>query len=674
MKQPSRPTPRRAPAIPLVAYNPYFSIWSFTDRLTDSATRHWTGAPHSLTSLVRIDGRSFRLMGGEPAATQALPQTELSVLPTRTLYRFEGEGIRLTLTFMTPLLPQDLELYARPVTYLTWEVEAIDGRRHAVQIYFDATGELVVDKPNQRVQAGLESVPGLAVARMGSTDQEILGKKGDDVRIDWGYLYLAAPEGAAVGFALAESARAAFIEGGGLPRGANAELPRRVSDAWPVLAAGFDLGEVAASPVARHLLLAYDEIYSIEYLNTRLPPYWRRGGATVAELLASADRDYAALGRRLAAFDERLIESLKRRGGSAFAELATLSYRQSLAAQTLAAGPQGQPYYFPKENFSNGCLGTVDVIYPEAPLLLLLKPALLAATLEPVFDYAQSGRWRFPFAPHDLGTYPIANGQVYGGGESTEVDQMPVEESGDLIILAAALAQAEGNPGFASRYWPLLEKWAVYLRDAGLDPANQLSTDDFAGHLAHNANLSLKAILALGAFARLAEAVGKRESAAEYQGIARDFAKRWLAMADDGDHTRLAFDVPGTWSQKYNLVWDRILELNLFPASLRRQEVAYYLAHMNRYGVPLDSRRSYTKLDWEIWIATLADTPEEFQRLVEPLLTWAKETESRVPLTDWYDTKSGKMEGFQARSVVGGIYLPMLSDPEVWREWRNSSL
>ena len=676
MKNTSPSAPRtRPPAVPLVTHNPYFSLWSFTDSLTDSPTRHWTGTVQPLTCLVRVDGNTFRIMGSEPATTPALPQTGLSILPTRTIYRFQGAGIRLTLTFLTPLLPQDLDLYARPVSYLAWEVEAADGGRHAAQLYFDCTGELVVNKGRQPVTAEIESVPSLVVARMGTTTQEILAKKGDDLRIDWGHLYLAAPEGDAprVGVALADAARRAFIAKATIPQGVEAQLPRPASDGSPVIAVGFDLGEISSLPVTRHILLAYDEIYSIEYLHARLRPYWRRAGASVAELLAAAERDFADLTSRLAAFDQRLMESLTQTGGAAYAELAALAYRQSLAAQTLVAGPNGQPYYFPKENLSNGCLGTVDVIYPEAPLLLMLNPALLKATLEPVFDYAQSGRWHFPFAPHDLGTYPIANGQVYGGGESSEVDQMPVEESGDMIILVAALAKADGNAEFASRYWPLLHQWAEYLRDAGLDPANQLSTDDFAGHLAHNANLSLKAILALAAFARLANILGKESLAAEYDGIARDFAQRWVTMADNGDRTRLAFDAPGSWSQKYNLVWDKILGLDLFPASLAQSEVAYYLSHMNRYGVPLDSRRTYTKLDWEIWIATLAATKKDFESLVAPLLVWANETESRVPLTDWNDTVSGKQVGFQARSVVGGIYIKMLADSAAWNEWLRAA-
>src|SRR5260370_11305908 len=158
----------------------------------------------------------------------------------------------------------------------------------------------------------------------------------------------------------------------------------------------------------------------------------------------------------------------------------------------------GKPLLFSKENFSNGCIDTVDVTYPSAPFFLLLKPQLLEAQLRPVMEYANLSRWRWSFAPHDLGTYPLANGQVYGGGERSDENQMPVEESGNMLILLAALARAEGEADFAAEYWPLLSKWAEYLRNKGQDRENQISTEYFAAHLAHHTKLSTNAIHPLG--------------------------------------------------------------------------------------------------------------------------------------------------------------------------------
>ena len=117
--------------MPLVACDPYFSIWSPGDKLTDADTTHWTGKPHRLTSLVRIDGKAYRVMGDEPGQRAgAARRTSLEVLPTRTIYTFEGAGVALTLTFMTPALPEDIDILSRPVTYLTYELQ-VDRRQDA---------------------------------------------------------------------------------------------------------------------------------------------------------------------------------------------------------------------------------------------------------------------------------------------------------------------------------------------------------------------------------------------------------------------------------------------------------------------------------------------------------------------------------------------------------------
>ena len=663
--------PLRPPAVPLVACDPYFSVWSPADRLTHESTRHWTGTRQALASVIRVDGNVYRLMGAEARDAQALPQVALQVLPTRTIYDFEGAGVHVTLTFMTPMLPHDLDLMSWPVTYLTWDVRAVDRKQHAVSFYFAASGELVVNTPDQAVTWSDENVGDLAALRMGSEEQPVLAKKGDDLRIDWGYLYVAAPNEAGVKrvVARARAVHNAFAREGALPEKQDLSQPRAAKDGWPVMAMSFDLGTVGAKGASRYLILAYDDIYSLEYLGTRVRPYWRRKGAEAADLLREAARRYESLKAECAAFDTELMADLTRVGGVKYARLASLSYRESLAAHKLVADPLGRPFYFPKENFSNGCIGTVDVFYPSAPILLFLSPELMKASVVPILDYAGMDRWKFPFAPHDLGTYPLANGQAYGGGEKTEENQMPVEESGNMLLLMAAIARVDGNADFSRPYWPVLAKWAAYLKDKGLDPENQLCTDDFAGHLAHNANLSLKAILALGAYAQLADKLGKTDEAQTYRKTAEEFARQWVKMADDGDHYRLAFDKPGTWSQKYNLIWDGLLGLNIFPKEVARKEIAFYLKSQNRYGLPLDNRRAYTKLDWIVWTATLAETRRDFQALVGPAYDFAHHSPTRVPLSDWYWTNDATQVGFQARSVVGGVFAKMLKDDATWKKW-----
>jgi len=661
----------RAPSTPLIVHDPYFSVWSATDNLTDSETKHWTGASQPITGLLRVDGKAYRFMGKDPSKLPAMQQVSKLVTPTRTIYDFEAGAIHLTLTFFTPALAHDLPVLSRPVTYISWDVRSLDSAGHAVSAYLDCSSLLAVNTPYESVVWSRARVGDIELLGVGSSEQHVLGASGDDLRINWGHFYLAAPDASDERLAAVNGreARSKFATSGVFPDTDNLDMPATPNRGAAVLASAVDFGNVGTEPVSRHLLVAYDDQFSIEYLQRKLRPYWRKDNADFAGLLRTAVSEYEQLLQRSIAFDKELTADLEAAGGRQYAELSVLAYRQAIGAHKLVTDVDGTPLFFSKENFSNGCIDTVDVFYPSAPLFLLLNPKLLEGQMKPILDYASLPRWRWPFAPHDLGTYPLANGQVYGGGERTEENQMPVEETGNMLILTLAIARAEGNVDLARNYWPLLSKWADYLRQKGLDPENQLSTDDFAGHLAHNANLSIKATEAVASYAELARLVGDTNRATDYHNAAKQMAEQWGRMADDGDHYRLAFDKSGTWSQKYNLVWDRLLGLNLFDRGITRKEMSFYLSHQNEFGLPLDNRATYTKLDWIVWTATLADDPAEFQALIAPLYKYADQTPSRVPLSDWYDTKDAKQVGFQARSVVGGVFIRMLADPARWHKW-----
>jgi hypothetical protein len=667
----------RPPAVPLVANSPYFSVWSMADRLTDDVTRHWTGTPQSLSGLVRIDGKPYRIIGNQPREISAMEQRKVQVLPTRTIYQFEAAGVGITLTFMTPVLPSDLDVMSRPVTYVTWSAQSKDGIEHSVSLYFDASSQLTVESSAQEVVASRLKVGGLTALRVGSEQQPILQKAGDFTRIDWGYLYAIATPDAGTDQVIASrrAAREGFAKTGSIPTD-DLETPKPAGD-WDgaTLAYRFDLGKVGSSPVSRYVVLAYDERFSVQYLDRWLRPYWRRQSATVADMLEKSIRDYATLATKCRQFDEELMADLSRVGGEDYALMAALSYRESFAAQSLAMDYDGTPLSFPKENSSCGCVSTVDVIYPAAPILLLFNTTLLKASLTPVLTYAQTYHWPFRWAPHDLGIYPHANGHDYPANTdlNSVEGHMPVEESANMILMAAAIAKADGNANYAAKYWRLFSTWAKYLKEKGLDPERQIVTDDFTGPLAHNANLSVKAIAALGAYATLCETLDKKEEAADYRKTAQQFVQEWRRMAADGDHYRLAFDQPGTWSQKYNLIWDKLLDLNLFPADLASTEITFYKTRQNAYGLPLDSRALYTKLDWLLWTATLANAQSDFDTLFAPAFKFVNETPDRVPLTDFYDTDTGKHRSFQARSVVGGVYIKILADDASWKKWAGRS-
>ncbi|MEO6802877.1 MAG: DUF4965 domain-containing protein [Granulicella sp.] len=660
----------RPPAVPLVTSDPYFSLWSMANQLTDAPTKHWSEAAQPMTGLVRIDGKPFRWMGTVRGDVPAMEQVKLTVAPLHSVYTFRAAGIELEVNFFTPLFPKDMDVLSRRVSYLSWKAVSTDSKPHQVSLMLDVDPQIAVNDGSQPVTWGRTRAGNLTLLNLGSRDQAILHRSGDRIRIDWGYFHLGVPDGSSATMAIAKKDISDWTATGTLPISDDLEMPETAHSGAHV-AVVLPLGEVGPNPIERHVLLAYSEGYSIEYLGRKLHPYWQRNGMSESSMLIAAEKEYPALEARGKEFDADLMRDMERVGGTDYAYMTSLAFRQTIAAHSLVADIDGQPMLFSKENDSNGCIDTVDVTYPSSPFFLLFNPELLQAQLEPMMRYAALPRWRFPFAPHDLGTFPLANGQVYGGGELTEENQMPVEESGDLLIMIAAMERAEGNWKFAHTYMSQLKKWASYLEEKGLDPENQLSTDDFAGHLAHNTNLSIKAIIALDAFSEIASGDGDVTLSTHYHAAAKAMAAKWLVMAKEGDHYKLAFDQPNTWSQKYNLVWDKLLDLNLFPASVAKTEWIFYEGKMQPYGLPLDNRKTITKLDWEFWTASLSDNPRQFADLAHRTVVWADSTTSRVPLTDFYDTVSGSQIGFQARSVVGGIFIKALMDPAIAKKYRE---
>jgi len=588
-----------------------------------------------------------------PAALPLARQTSVVLTATQTTYTFAAGPVTLKVNFLSPLLLDELETVARPVSYVTCTATATDGKRHPTQVLLTEAGTLAANTPYQPVATKPGQVGGLRWQALGTTQQPVLGKAGDNLRIDWGQAYLAAPGAATLASGNPQALKAAFAKTGTLAAGAPTQgQAQRVAQA-----AVLDLGAVATTPAEQHLLLGYDEQYAVQYFGQNLRPWWRRDPAmTMGKALAAAEADYPRLRRKATAFDEKLVADAQASGGPKYADLCQLAYRQAIAAHTIVAGPKGELLFFSKENFSNGSIGTVDITYPSAPLFLLYNNELMKGMLRFIFDYSESGRWKKDFPAHDVGTYPLANGQTYG-------EDMPVEEAGNMLIATAAAVKVDGNADFARAHWPTLTKWVGFLKRDGFDPANQLSTDDFAGHLARNANLSVKAIMGIACYGQLARQLGDTKAADENQALARELARKWMQMAQDGDHYALTFDKPaGSWSQKYNLVWDKVLGLNVFPPEVAQQELAFYLRHQQKYGLPLDSRKTYTKSDWIIWTATLAGNPADFAALINPVWQFANDTSSRVPLTDWHETTDARQAGFQARSVVGGYFMKMLSD------------
>ncbi|TLV00281.1 glutaminase family protein [Dyadobacter luticola] len=580
-------------------------------------------------------------------------QTAFEMKATQSIYTFEAGPVQLKASFVAPLIMKDLEMISRPVNYVVYDLKANDGKTHQVEILNSVSGLWAVNDASQKVEGKTENQNGLVTLSLGNVEQKALVKKGDDVRIDWGRAYLAAGAGNVKSSAIGapEELLKSFSKNGSISTNQTSAASADTKSMGVLLSE-----KVGNEGKSLHVMLGYDDGYSVLYFGQNLRPWWNKDGKnSIQNELKNAEADFAKILKECEATDEMIYQDALKAGGKQYAELCVLAYRQAISAHKLVADATGTPLFFSKENFSNGSIGTVDITYPSAPLFLLYNPVLLKGMMEPIFYYSESGKWTKPFAAHDVGTYPQATGQTYG-------EDMPVEESGNMLTLTYAICKAENNIDFAKKHWKVLTTWANYLKKEGFDPANQLCTDDFAGHLARNANLSIKAIMGLASYAKMAEQLGDSKEAAEVNALVKDFAQKWMQLADSGDHYALSFDNKNSWSQKYNIVWDELLNLNVFPKTVAEKEIKYYLTKQKPFGLPLDSRKTYTKSDWIVWTATLAKNKADFEALIAPIYKYANETPDQIPLSDWHETVDGKSVGFRARSVVGGYWMKVLGE------------
>lgn len=622
----------RAPSIPLITIDPYFSVWSRDEIINFYETEHWTNKPNNIIGTVFVDDKEYLFLGYDRDVIK-LEQKTIDIDAFSTTVVMENDIISLNLKFTSPVLINDLELLTRPVSYLAVDYKLKDNKNHNVKIDIRVSDELCLDEAGQndvlKEEVKHEKLTGM---RMGNIEQKPLHKSGDDIRIDWGYVYL-------------------------LTNSKNAVTKTSDRHGKEYIHTVCEVKENEETL----FFFAYDDIESIEYFKKPLKSYWNRNGKTILEAIKEANDDYKETLERCNAFSENLYKDAVNAGGEKYAELLLLSYRQVMAAHKLVLDENGEILYVSKECNSNGCAVTVDVSYPSTPLFLLYNPELVKGMMRPIYKYAESDEWTFDFAPHDVGQYPLVNGQVYG--ENQLKYQMPVEECGNMLVMETNVALATKSTAFAESHFETLEKWCKYLIEFGADPGNQLCTDDFAGHLEHNCNLSLKAIMGLRGMAIIMEMSGKSEKAEFYKAKSEEMAENWLKTAvDENGESLLAFDRPHTFSMKYNMVWDKVWGTGLFSQEFMDRELRNNKKYFNKYGMPLDSRADYTKSDWLVWVASMASDKNTFEEFIAPLWFAYNDSTTRVAMTDWYDTKSGNMVSFKHRTVQGGLFMKILME------------
>lgn len=690
------------PAYPLFVKDPFFSIWSPSERLNESNTMFWTGKTVRTYGLVHADGKTYVFMGIVPKA-EKMTQTSLGVSAFGTEYTFTCDKFDLKVTFTSPLMPDDLTVLSCPVCYMDYTLTPKTPLKNAtVALYLDE--EYCYDRMSFPVRMGKIASEKYNTAWFGLKKQLVMSQSYDDSSAEWGYWYVSGKNAAIASGNMFDR----FVAGGFLDFDFD-ENKRKY-----ILA--YDNRADVAQAFDGTMTVAFDDTVSIFYFGDWLKGYYFNEGKTILDAIEDAVVNKDKIFAKCKSFDNKLKKAAKPYGEDYLLVLYA-GLRQSVGAHKLVKDKQGKPLFLSKECHSNGCMCTVDVSYPSIPLYLMYNPALVEGMMRPIYKFAKMPVWEGDFAPHDIGTYPYACGQIYAlvgrknganaceefydrsifRNHSYDVDtsytypffymlpkgsdvydfkyQMPVEECGNMLIMQAAALLAGGDIKLARDNFDLMSTWVEYLIKYGLVPGDQLCTDDFAGHLDKNINLSIKAIVGIEAYAIIADKLGKADIAAEMHSKAAEYAAEWKKMCcKEGKNTPLVFDgdPDSTFSLKYNMAFDVLFGSDLFDSDVRERETDTYIAKSNAYGVPLDTRSTYTKSDWILWTTVLTDDIEKRKALIAPVAKFLRETATRYPFSDWYYSDSGLIRGeinrhglhggFKNRTVQGGLFITLLAD------------
>ena len=690
------------PAYPLFVKDPFFSIWSPGELLNENDTTFWTGKTVRTYGLVYADGIAYSFMGVLPK-TEKLTQTKLAVTAFGTEYSFTCDKFDLTVNFVSPLMPDDLTVLACPVCYMTYNLTpktTLD--EVTVALYLDE--EYCYDRMAFPVRMGRIKSQEYQTAWFGLKKQLVMSQSFDDSSAEWGYWYVSGKKAAIASKNMLDR----FIACGATNFDFDENGRKYIM--------AYDSENKLNQPLSGTMTVAFDDTVSIFYFGDWLKGYYFNEGKTILDAIDDARTNQDKVFAKCKSFDNKLKKAAKPYGEDYLLVLYA-GLRQSVGAHKLVKDKQGNPLFLSKECHSNGCLCTVDVSYPSIPLYLLYNPVLVEGMMRPIYKFAKMPVWEGDFAPHDIGTYPYACGQIYAlkgrhnsanfcedfydrsvfrnhpydvdtsytypyfymlpkGSDIYEFNyQMPVEECGNMLIMQAATLLSGGSVKLAGDNFDLMSKWVEYLIKYGLVPGDQLCTDDFAGHLDKNINLSVKAIVGIEAYAIIAEKLGKADIAQKMHEKAKEYAAEWKKMCCvPGKNTPLCFDgdPDTTFSLKYNMAFDVMFGSGLFDSDVREQEVDAYIAKSNAYGVPLDNRSTYTKSDWILWTTVLTDNIEKRKALIAPVAKFLRESKTRYPFTDWYYTDSGLIKGeinryglhsgFKNRTVQGGLFITLLSD------------
>ncbi|KAK0104462.1 hypothetical protein ONS95_004751 [Cadophora gregata] len=657
-------SPARPPAIPLAVKSPYLNLYQFAGSdggnggfLAGQWSQFWAGQIAAWAGMIKVDGTSYTWMGNP--GPQSVTQKAFEYTSTRSVFTMDvGGKVEMNITFLSTITPEDQKRQSLIFSYLDVGVQSLDGSPHDVQLYTDISAEWVAGDHSSVAQWEYDTTgDDIAYHRVYRQTQLEFSESNDQA--DWGYWYWATKNSKKLTYQSGSDVdvRGAFESNGKLANSKDTNY-RPINQDYPVFGFSIDLGAVTGSVNTLYTIgLAQEQAIQFDGATGVVPlaSLWTSYFSSETEALSFVYNDYSTAATTAASLDNKIATDSIAAGGHDYLTITSLSARQALGAIQLV-GNSTQQYLFLKEISSDGNTQTVDVIFPFYPILVYLQPSLAKLMLDPLFENQESGQYPNKYSMHDLGAhYPNATGHPDGKDEP-----QPLEECGNMLIMTLAYAQRSNDNAYLSQHYEILKQWTQYLIDEALIPADQISTDDFAGSLANQTDLALKGIIGIQAMAVIANLTDNSVDGVNYTNIAQDYITQWqtLGIAHDATppHTTLAYGMNDTHGLLYNLYGDRLLNLNFVPQSVYDMQSTFYSTVEQKYGVPLDTRHNYTKSDWEMWTAAIASDSTQTM-FISDLAKWINETPTNKALTDWYDVQTGDFGGgFTARPVVGGHF------------------
>ena len=669
---------RLLPAYPLFVKDPFFSVWSACENLNEQDTVFWTGKAKKTYGFIKVGDKNYCFMGN-PDGIEKLQQTDVKITTFRTIYTFECADFIFEVAFFSPTPITNYKIWSCPVSYVEYKITPKTNLPKVTVSLCMHEGWCYYGTENKEMRGDVFTWENREIAWFGLNRQHIFNRTGDRFGADWGYYYM-----------IADSCFYHTIES--FKDLTACDFSDKIETTKYLTAQNsHEFSDLSAK--SGKILIAFDDIISINYYGQTLRGYFFSDGKTIMDAIKFSVNEYQSICDTCDAV-ERDLENSTAKFGKKYLDILNASYRQTLAAHKLVKDYTGRLLLLSKECGSGGCVATVDVTYPTMPMLLTYAPELVKASIEPIFDFAKMDAWEYEFAPHDAGVYPFCNGQFYGVKNKTEGKygrsisyqgvefrnvvlpsyylypknsnlydynrQMPIEECADMILICAFYLERTGDLEYVKSKRDLLKQWCEYLISKGLIPENQLCTDDFLQHMDKNVNLSIKATVAIKAFAMLEKRFGN--DASKYEKEVSERIAQYKQHFGEKNMSLSFGDENETFSMKYNLLPDKLLKLGVFDSKVIQREIDVCMQNCHDFGFPLDNRSSLTKCDWMMWIAALSDDSAVQERIISCVYNYLINGADRVPFADLYDCKTGIAEEFTNRTVQGSMFILLLKE------------